>query len=104
MDLESFPGCCGIYILQDFYFDYDGDTIADRVKSIKAELISQYHNSGGPIREAVIATISQHQTKLWRTPLLRCGFRQIKKFTNPNTGNTVYVYWRDPIKTKRKAR
>ena len=104
MDLESFPGCCGIYVLQDFYHDYDGADLTSRIEYINSELHSSFHAKDGIVREAIVATLNQHQIKIWRTPLVRCGFRQIKKFINPNTGNTVYVYWRDPIKRKRKAR
>jgi len=84
--ISSYPGCCGIRILNNLHIqtDYRGKGFADLL--IK-EVITTYECTQGSFQ----ATCNHHTPEMNHL-LEKNDFKLVEKFDNPNSGNTVFVY------------
>lgn len=72
--------CCGLYSIQDIFMGETGE-------SLMFELLEKYVRSTKR-KLGFIATLTSLQIIM---VFLEFGFREIKRFRNPNTGNTVVI-------------
>ena len=84
MYLGGFGNCCGANVLEEFP-EYGSEVSFKR--ELKKILLSR-KNIGH-----VSCILDSWQNKLWFPILKEFGFKRMKKFRNPNTGNTLYPYY-----------
>jgi hypothetical protein len=101
MDIDTLPFCCGVAVLgelPDEFWDYtENMSLREKI----AELNSELNRNGSKELRPVLATLNTEQKDIWGTALNRCGFRQIKSFRNPNSGNTIFMYYRPEVGSKK---
>lgn len=101
LEIDTIPFCCGVAVLGEFGEDYWDDdksyTIADKVTLIRDTLHDE--------RRPVIATINEDQREDWGNALSRAGFKVVDSFTNPNSLNKVFIYYKKrPVARKKPAK
>lgn len=107
MELDTLAYCCGVAVLGEFPEDgwdweYSGEnTLKEKITEINRALSSAHY---GTERRPILTTLNVEQKKEWGTALNRCGFRQIKSFVNPNTGNTIFMYYRPEVAKAKKRK
>ena len=100
LGLDDFPANCGIGVLTGFNPSYDYQTEkylegedALTGEDIERNLSYAKANSNG----MVMATYNEDQLKVIPSlpdKLKKAGFQELVTFTNPNSDNRVWVYWK----------
>ena len=88
----NITSCCGLVLLSNVY---DGTTVAE-LKDAKI--------SARSIRKGMmIATINSEERQYGAgKTLVRAGFKLVKRFNNPSSGNRVYVYYKLTYKEQKQ--
>lgn len=108
MELDTLAYCCGVAVLGEFPEDgWDWDhsnknTLREKITEINRTLSSDLYR--GIERRPVLTTLNVEQKKEWSVALNRCGFRQLTSFVNPNTGNTIFMYYRPEVAKAKKRK
>lgn len=96
MEIECFPGCCGIEVVSGFTDAYiDLPVTPKKRREVLRGYIRDYDI-------ALMATLVPSQRLKWDKHLQAEGFRVLRKFKNPNSGNTVYLYYRGPKRLRKR--
>ena len=98
MYLENYGNCCGMRILQEF------PSYGNKTRFLN-ELIRI--SSQGETYGQIQCVLGYNQNKFCSTGLKEVGFKLLRRFYNPNTGNTLYSYYliiNQPKKIKKKIK
>lgn len=99
LEVERFPGCCGIRIIHNLGNDLDGHKrsvrrVESEIKNVIREYIGndvRHRRVLYPLSHLVI-TINNHQQPIYKDMLKRLGFRCVSKATNGGHNTKVYIY------------
>ena len=99
MEINEFCNCCGAVEVGSFWGLEELD-LSSRVRALENSLKDYYDGEdGSDLHGCVIATTSGENSKIMTAALAAWGMKEMLKFVNPKTGNTVTL-WAKAINQK----
>jgi hypothetical protein len=89
--IDQYPDCCGVGCISDFFMYSEW---GDEAGTITPKEASQYITSKVSQKEFGMLTIALagDQIKILDKTVKSFGFKALKTFRNPNTGNSIRFY------------
>lgn len=100
LDVSSYPGCCGIRVINSFPDYYDDSDLKLFLKGLTEEIKECVTDDSRDLGQYQIV-INDEQRKLCNQSILNAGFKQIKSFKNPDTGNILFLYTKEVNQPKK---
>jgi len=111
-NIDDFPGCCGVRVVWDFSLSefrwvefYESWENVNDERGDTNDTKDSFITSMKEQNTALMASLNETQIKAGiRKYLLAAGFKHLRSFINPNTGNKVFVYYRPPAELPKKKK